>query len=244
MPCSHCSGVGHNYVTCPNLTREQIQEIKEKKKQKKLLLLQKREEKIKAQLEKDKREKASKMREYKIVNDNMYEVVVYWGWMSEEIQRSGSNGLTKGELRRVLYIPPMEDRIIKSNHLHRIVIFPTLEVLDPANPLGAYSYLINHQEDESRFKVFDMDLVNYPDTNIEVKREYTEPKSELEQWKEVALKSNFLLTQIAKITGGGKNKKFELIEPFIDMVKDIKIPEHGEEDKERAGVPSSLTNIT
>jgi hypothetical protein len=28
------------------------------------------------------------------------------------------------------------------------------------------------------------------------------------------------------------------------MVQDIKLPEHSEHDKERAGIPSGLTNIT
>ena len=39
--------------------------------------------------------------------------------------------------------------------------------------------------------------------------------------------------------------QYENIEPFIDMVQDISIPATcSEVDKERAGVPSTLTNIT
>jgi hypothetical protein len=139
--------------------------------------------------------------------------------------------------------------------------------------------------------------------------EYKPPKTELEQWKECALKSNYLLQQIIML-GGGKNenpkltsdlekreevsknkmanfqkmksifithqprgpkwhaivndawlqnvnlindlaesrkdlmRKNENLEPILDMIEDINIPVHTEYDKEFAGVPSSLTNIT
>ena len=40
-------------------------------------------------------------------------------------------------------------------------------------------------------------------------------------------------------------EQFSNIEPFIDMVQDISIPSSCSEiDKERAGIPSTLTNIT
>ena len=41
------------------------------------------------------------------------------------------------------------------------------------------------------------------------------------------------------------NKNYDPISPFIDMIQDIVIPQNcSEYDKERAGIPSSLTNIT
>ena len=72
------------------------------------------------------------------------------------------------------------------------------------------------------------------------------PKTEMDQWKECALKSKFLLDQIKTITGGGEtHQQYENIIPFIDMIQDITIPDTCSElDKERAGIPSQLTNIT
>ena len=47
------------------------------------------------------------------------------------------------------------------------------------------------------------------------------------------------------MTGGGKTRKeFENIEPMLDMIQDISMPNCDEIDKEQAGVPSLLTNIT
>ena len=94
--------------------------------------------------------------------------------------------------------------------------------------------------------VFDMKMKDFDGTDIIIDQEYVPKKSELDQWKECALKSNFLLEQIKKITGGEKtHEQYENIEPFIDMIQDISIPATcSEVDKERAGVPSTLTNIT
>tara|TARA_B100001094_G_C18175332_1_gene797580 strand:- start:1533 stop:2402 length:870 start_codon:yes stop_codon:yes gene_type:complete len=72
------------------------------------------------------------------------------------------------------------------------------------------------------------------------KVEYNPPKSELDQWKECGLRSCYLLNQLIKLGA----KQNENLEPILDMIEDIKIPSHTEYDKEFAGVPSSLTNIT
>ena len=72
------------------------------------------------------------------------------------------------------------------------------------------------------------------------KLEYKPPKSELDQWKECAFKSYYLLNQLIMLGA----KKDENLEPILDMVEDIQVPKHTEYDKEYAGVPSTLTNIT
>jgi hypothetical protein len=72
------------------------------------------------------------------------------------------------------------------------------------------------------------------------KLEYKPPKSELDQWKECAFKSYYLLNQLIMLGA----KKDENLEPILDMVEDIQVPKHTEYDKEFAGVPSTLTNIT
>jgi len=68
---------------------------------------------------------------------------------------------------------------------------------------------------------------------------YIEEKTELEKWKEVGLKSNYLLQELIKLGG----EKYENLEPIFDMVKDIPIPEHTPHDREIAGIPSILTNV-
>jgi len=64
--------------------------------------------------------------------------------------------------------------------------------------------------------------------------------SQLDQWKEAALKSQFLLKELSRL-GAGNNANYEAI---MDMVQDISFPEHGEQDKERAGVTSEFTNVS
>jgi hypothetical protein len=64
--------------------------------------------------------------------------------------------------------------------------------------------------------------------------------SQLDQWKEAALKSQFLLKELSRL-GAGNNENYE---PIMDMVQDIGFPEHSEQDKERAGVTSEFTNVS
>lgn len=65
-------------------------------------------------------------------------------------------------------------------------------------------------------------------------------KDDLEKWKESTLKLNFLIEQLKRL-GIEKNDNYSSI---IDMHEDIYIPIHNEVDKENAGIPSTLTNIT
>ena len=253
MVCSHCKIAGHNYVTCPKLTPGQIQKIKDDK-------LKKKKEKEKKKIKKKEEEEAYKQRTYNIKNNNMYEVVVYWGWILPPIQ--GNPVTTEGRLSRLKYISPMEEGIIHANAKHRITIFPIQEVIDrrilsgDTEPPTAEEHIYDTPGDNTRFKVFDMEMKDYPYNDIELELEYKPLKSEMDQWKETALKSHFVLSQITKISGAfrpenrGKNsetlaKSFENIEVILDMVEDIKVPEScSEADKDLAGIPSTLTNIT
>lgn len=65
-------------------------------------------------------------------------------------------------------------------------------------------------------------------------------KDDLEKWKESTLKLNFLIEQLKRL-GIDTNDTYASI---IDMHEDITIPYHTEIDKETAGIPSTLTNIT
>lgn len=63
-------------------------------------------------------------------------------------------------------------------------------------------------------------------------------EKEIKQWMNAGLKLKYLLEQLDRL-GASSNPNLECI---MDMVQDIEIPEHGEFDKDDAGIPSDLTN--
>lgn len=67
--------------------------------------------------------------------------------------------------------------------------------------------------------------------------------SDLSQWKNGAIKMNYLLHQLIRM-GATNEDKYPNLAPIIDLVQDIKIPDMSERDKEVAGVPSVFTNMT
>ena len=76
-----------------------------------------------------------------------------------------------------------------------------------------------------------------PNTNQLV---ISQAKSEIEMWKEAALKCDFLMKELKRL-GIEKNDNFAAI---VDMHQDIVIPQHSERDKDVAGIPSAFTNVT
>ena len=68
MPCSHCGGVGHTYVKCPQLTPEQIKEKKD-------AILNKKEEKEKKKKMKERRKEMYTEKDYIFRNNN---IPKYW----------------------------------------------------------------------------------------------------------------------------------------------------------------------
>ena len=42
--------------------------------------------------------------------------------------------------------------------------------------------------------------------------------------RKFGLKSHYLLKEIEKMTGGGKCERYENLEPFMDMIQDIQMP--------------------
>ena len=240
--CSHCGELGHTYRRCPQLTPEQRKEMFEKKKkekedklqfQKALKEYEEQQQKKKEEEEKKKLELENQRVKYVIHNKNEYEIALYWGdTETDELNL----------FRNVAAFESQSFTCIKT--IHRIVVIPVLEAYNTVSN-NAEKTLFHKQGDESLFVLFDFYMCGYPDTEIEVKKEYTPPKSDLEMWKEFGLKSHYLLQEIYKMTGGGKSERYENIEPFLDLLQDIKIPDTcTEADKEQAGIPSALTNIT
>ena len=73
MPCSHCKEAGHTYAKCPQLSPEEIAE-------KKAEAARLKEEKKNRKVKKERHTEMYAQRDYVFRNNNMYEVVLYWGY--------------------------------------------------------------------------------------------------------------------------------------------------------------------
>ena len=244
MVCSHCKLHGHNYVTCPDLTQEQISTIKKERKKKSVEATERRRQRQERQKKLKEDIEYNKLRTYSMYNDNDYEVVLYWG----------SPSCREGVLKRFHYISPYISSTFTAARSHRIVAFPLLEVIGE-NGLDAKKEVNLKQGDVNNdiVRVIDINLKDYLGTHLDIQLKYEKKKTDIEQWKEFGLKSHFLLKQIENLTSCGQDEdgnmkfheKYGNITPFLEMTQDIKVPEScSDVDKERAGIPSKLTNIT
>ena len=68
----------------------------------------------------------------------------------------------------------------------------------------------------------------------------SQAKSEIEMWKEAALKCDFLMKELKRLD----IEKYDNYAAIVDMHQDIIIPQHSERDKDVAGIPSAFTNVT
>ena len=124
---------------------------------------------------------------------------------------------------------------------HRIIGIPFLEVCENDSPNAKEVIHCPSPNEIPCVTVIDMVMKEFEGTTIIIDCVYKPVKKEIDQWKECALKSKYLLDQVIKL-GGMKN---ENLEPILDMVQDINVPSScSEVDKEMAGIPSTLTNIT
>tara|TARA_B100000214_G_scaffold261189_1_gene192896 strand:+ start:4075 stop:4785 length:711 start_codon:yes stop_codon:yes gene_type:complete len=236
MPCSICKKVGHNYKTCPDLSSEQREKLIQENKKKKEDARKRKEERRKNEISWVKME---------VSNLNEYDIVVYWGF------NYGTGSVGSDDLRFISTIgsygstPPV--RFIREKA--RVVAFPIFEVI---NSDGGVESVIQGDSISDKVKIFDVYLADYSEENIVIpKTEYTPPKTELEQWKEFGLKNNFILKEIEKLStyvdkDGVRvaHEKYDTIGPLIEMIQDIKDPKCSDIDREFAGIPSRLTNIT
>lgn len=211
--CGHCGEPGHDRRTCSapeQIERRRLQRIT-------------RQERLR-----NMGQSITKII-YKIINNNDYPLNIYWS--------SGGD-----ILNYTYFVDAFSDTTLsvsKAVSGYRLVCIPyhnrmcnvSNHVTGDAVNLGTGMYFIAGD--------FNLDDFNQ-DTPINVIKEYKEPKSELEQWKECGLKSSFLLKQLERMGA----THYENLKSLMDMVQDIHLPEHTELDKEMAGVPSTFTNIT
>ena len=233
MPCSHCKGVGHNYKGCPHLSiEEKIKKCKENKEKKESTALRRRQiqERYQRAIEeeiKKKEEEEKQMKNYEVINKTNSELVMYWGFHDKKL------------FKRFSYLDVHGTGSIRVNQkIHSIYIFHSLEIMNTTtNEVPAKLVIDNNLNHTALFK---MNMKDFDGNIIIIDKEFVPKKTVLDQWKESSLKANFLLEQIIKMGGN----KYENLAPMLDMVEDIMIPQHSEYDRELAGVPSKLTNIT
>ena len=173
---------------------------------------------------------------YEVSNTTGYEVVLYWGTHGGE------------ELYKFAYAPSYSTVQINCiTSTHRIVGIPFLEVCENNSPDAQKQIHIPPDNVIPYKTVFDEKLKDYGETIIILDFVYNQVKKEIDQWKECALKSQFLIQQVLKIVGPLEkaHTNYDNIKALLDMAQDISIPESCTEmDKELAGIPSVLTNIT
>lgn len=157
---------------------------------------------------------------YKLINNNNYHISVYWGTKSNPT------------LKYLQNLRPYTETSIRAYPSQRFVIIPVDEFIDEQ------STSIN-METTDKIIIGDYYLEDFENKEIHIIHDYTPPKSELDQWKEAALKSQFLLKELERL-GAKKNENFESI---MDMIQDIHLPNYTELDKEQAGIPSTFTNV-
>jgi len=172
--------------------------------------------------------------EYEVVNTTNHEIVLYW-----------TNALILAGpiiLKIFSYLKPHSGgRISCQKGHHRIIGIPFLEVCENDSPNAKDVIQCPSPNEIPCVTVIDMVLKEFEGTTIIIDCVYKPVKKEIDQWKECALKSKYLLDQVIKLGG----MKYENLEPILDMVQDINVPSScSEVDKEMAGIPSTLTNIT
>jgi hypothetical protein len=249
MVCSHCQGIGHTYRTCPTITPQEKEKKEKEIKEKKEAVIQRRIQRVQQQQQQQQQEQQEQQEQpdlplenvktdYNISNMTDSEMVIYWSMNGNDI------------MKRFLYIKPHTNMPISCiKDKHTLFAFPFLEVSNNGS-VEAYDEIAipnaragDRDIDFMYTCMFNIKMDEYDGSDIIIDN-YEPIISEIDKWKNSALKAKFLLDQIHKMTGGGKRGEFENIEPFLDMIQDIEFPETSEIDKERAGVPSLLTNVT
>lgn len=235
MVCSHCKEPLHTYRTCPTISPEEKAAKKTAIEEKKKLATQrknKRNERIKQNIENN------KVTTYEVQNSSNSDMVLYWGY---------TNGVVINRFAYVTACSSLIFNCVKQKHI--IVFFPFHEVqINNTNETIKQipiEYVNNDMTRRTYPYIHNIDICmkDFEGLEITLIGNYKIQKSMLEKWMECALKSKFLLDQIHLMTGGGTTlKEYENIEPFMDMVEDIIVPECSEFDKEKSGVPSELTN--
>ena len=169
------------------------------------------------------------MTTYEVINETQHEIAVYWA------------GNDSDDFSHFTYIPNNSSKEIRCyKEKHQLCFVHVLDIVSNSHVNDVPKHIKIAKQSSGVNILFRENMKNYSGDIIIIDKPFVPKKSEMDRWKESSLKANFLLQEIIKMGG----KSYENLEPMLDMVEDIKIPEHTDYDKELAGIPSNLTNIT
>ena len=98
-----------------------------------------------------------------------------------------------------------------------------------------------HPQTDKEFIIEPYHVLNiHDDTQDKIFIDNKETLSELNKWKFNALKLDYLVREVIRF--GGKNN--DTLSMILDLHEDIQLDEVSETDKDIAGIPSTMTNIT
>jgi len=246
--CGHCREEGHNRQTCPQLSEQRALENQQRSQQ-----IQQTADTINTNRNRARQRvrrtlarshnppSPNGLKSVRINNNSEHVLAIYW---TPDLD----SPILNTPFRYLAFIDAYSHTFMRFANHHRFISTP-LGPLTPRDTMDDSILIINESNPHTIFsdtKVSDIETIDEgtPDEQlivfIEENRDYKPRKSELDQWKEMAFKSYYLLTELDRM---GASKNDNLV-PMMDMVQDIKIPTHTQHDKEFAGVPSTLTNIT
>ena len=252
--CGHCREAGHNRQTCPQLAEQRTQENQQRSQQIQQTAnsittnRNRARQRVRRTLARSHNPPAPNgLKSVRINNNSEHALAIYW-------TRELDSPILNTQFRYLGIISAYSHTFMRFANHHRFISTPLGDLTpqetqrDGGGGMGSV-LIINESNPHTIFsdtKVSDIETIDEgtPDAQcivfIEENRDYKPNKTVLEQWKEMAFKSYYLLTELDRM-GASKNDN---LAPMMDMVQDIKIPVHTQHDKEFAGVPSTLTNIT
>jgi hypothetical protein len=138
---------------------------------------------------------------------------------------------SENEIKYLGILLAKSDFKLKTLHGHRFHLIPYPLTTNPLfHPLTDKSFFAQ--------PYVTIDIHPEMDTNIYI--DDKDKLSELNKWKFNALKLDYLMKELIKL--GGMN--YDSLEPILDLHQDIHLDDHGEYEKDRAGIPSIFTNVT
>ena len=244
--CGHCREEGHNRQTCPQLSEQRAQENQQRSQQiqqtANSITTNRNRQRVRRTLARSHNPPAPNgLKSVRINNNSEHTLAIYW-------TRHLESPILNTPFRFLGVIDSYSHTFMRFANQHRFISTP-LGPLTTRDTMDDSILIINESNPHTIFsdtKVDDIDTIDEgtPDAQcivfIEENRDYKPNKTILEQWKERAFKSYYLLTELDRM-GASKNDN---LAPMMDMIQDITIPSHTQHDKEFAGVPSTLTNIT
>jgi hypothetical protein len=246
--CGHCREEGHNRQTCPQLSEQRALENQQRSQQ-----IQQTADTINTNRNRARQRvrrtlarshnppSPNGLKSVRINNNSEHVLAIYW---TPDLD----SPILNTPFRYLAFIDAYSHTFMRFANHHRFISTP-LGDLTPRDTMDDSILIINESNPHTIFsdtKVSDIETIDEgtPDEQlivfIEGNRDYKPRKTILEQWKEMAFKSYYLLTELDRM-GASKNDN---LATMMDMVQDITIPTHTQHDKEFAGVPSTLTNIT